>query len=90
MAAKRVTLDSAPQELAVQPVSVQVTPASEGPPVTTEVKLAVLPGSTVSLAGPVMVIVDGAVAWPPQPVRVDASGRRSKVAESRRALRTDV
>jgi hypothetical protein len=43
---------------------------------TTEVKAAESPGSMVSLAGPVRVIAEGAVAWPPQPVRNDARGMK--------------
>jgi hypothetical protein len=80
--------ESVPQEVTVQPVRVQVTPASEGPPVTEAVKLAVLPGSIVSLAGPVKVIADGALAWPPQPSRLEESvrPRRTRAAASRRTL----
>src|ERR1700728_5436213 len=45
----------------------------------------------VSFAGPVIVTSEGGVAWPPQPVRVDASGRRrNRVVKSRRALRTEI
>ncbi len=81
-----VEFESVPQLEPVQPVRLQVTPAFRGPPVTVAVKLAELPGSMVSLAGPVMVITDGALVFPPQPVSAEIPSANRRVAERARAL----
>ena len=83
-----VEFESVPQALTEQPVRLQETPAAAGPPVTVAVKLAELPGSMVSLAGPVMVIADTAgVLFPPQPVSAGIA-RASAVEKDRALLKT--
>lgn len=79
-----VLFERLPQVETLQLVRVQVTPAVVEPPVTAAVKLAESPGSIVSLVGPEIVIADGLLPPPPQPV--SAGIARAIAVERDRAL----